>query len=47
MSGGSGDDTLNSDIFSGEPPTPALDPNPNHDSCDGGSGTNQFFFCET
>jgi hypothetical protein len=25
---------------------PLLDPNPNSDTCSGGSGANQLFFCE-
>jgi Ca2+-binding RTX toxin-like protein len=44
LSGGNGDDILDGDIVDGE--TPAEDTNPNVDTCDGGNGTNELFFCE-
>jgi Ca2+-binding RTX toxin-like protein len=45
LSGGNGDDVLNGDIFDADQ-NPAADPNPNSDSCNGGRGSNAFFFCE-
>jgi Ca2+-binding RTX toxin-like protein len=45
LSGGNGDDILDGDNVDGD--NPALDQNPNSDTCAGGSGANQLFFCET
>jgi 5'-nucleotidase len=47
LSGGNGDDVLDGDIVDQSANAPAHDPNPNADSCSGGNGSNQFFFCET
>ena len=48
LSGGNGDDILDGDNVTPPPDEgPQRDPNPNADSCDGGNGSNTFFFCET
>jgi Ca2+-binding RTX toxin-like protein len=44
LSGGNGDDILDGDNVDGDNPAP--DPIPNSDTCAGGSGANQLFFCE-
>ena len=44
LSGGNGDDTLDGDI--GDENGPALDRSPNSGTCNGGNGTNMFFYCE-
>ena len=52
LTGGEGDDFLNGDLpFPPEggdvPPGAYEDPNPNSDSCDGGSGVDASTFCES
>jgi len=45
LSAGNGNDILDGDNVVDD--GPVADPNPNSDSCAGGKGLNQFFFCET
>jgi len=45
LSGGNGNDLLDGDNVD-EENGPALDPNPNSDTCSGGNGSNSFFYCE-
>lgn len=44
LAGGNGDDILDGDNVDGD--QPLLDQTTNSDTCSGGSGANQLFFCE-
>jgi Ca2+-binding RTX toxin-like protein len=46
LSGGNGADLLDGDNVDQEAEGPAENPNPNTDTCAGGNGPNQLFFCE-